>query len=147
MDCLCLSNINFISLILAHNNASSMLSLSKLNKPRFTKRNPYWINVWKKFFLSIKKNESLSRDLFNFLLCVFVYQSGVATVITIAAIYAKEVMGFTLEQIILLILVVNITAFFGAFLFGWAQDYLGHKKSLLITLCTWFLTTVIIFYN
>ena len=124
----------------------SLLSLSKLNKPLITKRNPNWSNVWKTFFLKIKKNETLSRDLFNFLLCIFVYQSGIATVITIAAIYAKEVMGFTIEQIILLILVVNITAFFGAFVFGWVQDYLGHKKSLLIALWIWFLTTIIIFF-
>ena len=50
-----------------------------------------------------------------------------AVVIALASIYAQQVMKFSFEQTILLILVVNITAAIGAFAFGYVQDWLGHK--------------------
>jgi UMF1 family MFS transporter len=76
-------------------------------------------------------------DLRRFLMCVLVYQAGVQTVITLAAVYAREVMGFTLAQTISLVLVVNVTAAGGAWVFGHFQDRLGHQRSLMLTLVVW----------
>ena len=77
------------------------------------------------------------RDLFRFLVCLTVYQSGVATVIVIAAIYAQEVMGFDSQQLIILIMVVNLTAAIGAFTFGFAQDRYGSVPTLAVGLLVW----------
>ncbi len=76
-------------------------------------------------------------DLRRFLLCVLIYHAGVQTVITLAAVYAQEVMGFQISQTIFLILIVNITAAFGAWAFGFFQDRLGHAKSLRMSLLAW----------
>ncbi len=76
-------------------------------------------------------------DLRRFLLCVLVYHAGVQTVITLAAVYAQEVMGFEINQTIVLILMVNITAALGAWGFGFFQDRLGHSKSLRLALVAW----------
>ena len=76
-------------------------------------------------------------DLRRFLYCVTVYHAGVQTVIALAAIYAQQVMGFTLAQTILLILVVNITAAMGAWGFGLLQDRLGHARGLMLALVFW----------
>ncbi|MHA7817451.1 MAG: MFS transporter [Pseudohaliea sp.] len=76
-------------------------------------------------------------DLFRFLLCLTLFQSGVATVVVIAAIYAQEVMGFSSQQLILLIMVVNLTAALGAFVFGFAQDRFGSVRSLTGALLLW----------
>ena len=46
-------------------------------------------------------------------------------------------MKFTTAQTISLILVVNITAAIGAFVFGYVQDRLGHKKTLALTILLW----------
>jgi len=75
------------------------------------------------------------------LLCGTFYQAGVTVVIALAAIYAAEVMRFSFEQTMLLVLVVNITAALGAFLFGYIQDALGHKKALALTLLLWLIMT------
>ena len=48
------------------------------------------------------------QPLRQLLVCIAVYQSGVATVITLAAIYAQQVMGFSMAQTIVLVLVVLI---------------------------------------
>jgi UMF1 family MFS transporter len=76
-------------------------------------------------------------DLMRFLICIVLYQSGVQTVIALAAIYAQEAMGFTTEDTIVLVLLVNITASLGAFLFGQWQDRLGHRRTLAVTLLGW----------
>ncbi len=73
-------------------------------------------------------------DLRRFLWCLTIYQAGVAAVISLAGIYAKEVMGFSFEQLIKLIIFANISAAVGAFLFGYLQDKLGHIRTIGITL-------------
>ncbi|MGZ9075691.1 MAG: MFS transporter [Burkholderiaceae bacterium] len=83
------------------------------------------------------------RDFARLLLCSMFYQAGVAVVIALAAIYAQEVMNFTLLQTMLLVIVVNITAAIGAFAFGYVQDALGHKRALTLTLLLWIAMTVI----
>lgn len=77
------------------------------------------------------------KDLLRFLGCIVLYQSGVQTVIALAAIYAQQAMGFTTQDTIVLVLLVNITASLGAFLFGQWQDRLGHRKTLTLTLLGW----------
>jgi UMF1 family MFS transporter len=77
------------------------------------------------------------EDLLRFLGCIVLYQSGVQTVIALAAIYAQEAMSFTTQDTIVLVLLVNITASVGAFVFGRWQDRLGHRKTLALTLLGW----------
>lgn len=76
-------------------------------------------------------------DFVCLVVCGFCYQCGIATVIALSAIYASAVMGFTMVETLILVLVVNITAAVGAFLFGYVQDALGHKKALALTLAVW----------
>ena len=76
-------------------------------------------------------------DLFRFLTALAVYQSGVATVVVLSAVYAREVMGFDSQALVILIMVVNVTAAVGALLFGHLQDRLGSVPTLVITLLIW----------
>jgi UMF1 family MFS transporter len=77
------------------------------------------------------------RDLRRFLLCIVFYQAGIQAVIALAAIYAQEAMKFTMQQTIVLILVVNVTAAVGAFAFGYLQDAIGHVRSMALILLGW----------
>jgi MFS transporter, UMF1 family len=77
------------------------------------------------------------RDLRRFLLCLFFYQAGITAVISLAAIYAEQAMKFTMQQTIMLILVVNVTAALGAFGFGYLQDAIGHVRAIALTLVGW----------
>ncbi len=80
---------------------------------------------------------SAHRDFGWLLVCGFFYQGGIAVVIALAAIYAQQAMHFTMAQTMLLVLLVNITAAIGAFLFGYVQDALGHRATLAITIAGW----------
>ena len=77
------------------------------------------------------------RDLMRFLACTVCYQAGIAAVITLAAIYAEQVMAFTTRETLLLIFTVNITAAIGAVAFGYVQDRIGHVATLALTLAGW----------
>lgn len=83
------------------------------------------------------KEAARFRDLFRFLITLGVYQSGVSTVVVLAAIYAQEVMGFDTQALIILIMVVNVTAAVGAFICGHLQDRIGSVPTLAITLLIW----------
>jgi MFS transporter, UMF1 family len=82
-------------------------------------------------------------DLRRFLVCIVFYQAGIQTVVALAAVYAQQVMGFTTRETLLLILLVNITAAAGAFLFGEVQDRLGHVRTIVLTLLGWLLAVVL----
>ena len=77
------------------------------------------------------------RDLVRFMLTLTVFYCGIHTVVVLAAVYAREVMGFSYSEIIQLILVVNFTAAIGAFAFGHLQDRLGSIRVLFLTLVLW----------
>jgi UMF1 family MFS transporter len=67
----------------------------------------------------------------------------VTAVVALAAIYAGEVMKFTMQQTIALILVVNVTAAIGAFGFGYLQDRIGHVRAVALTLVGWIVMVVL----
>lgn len=75
--------------------------------------------------------------------CAVAYQGGVAVTISLAAIYAEQVIGFKQQETMVLIFVLNIAAMLGAFGFGYGQDRLGHKRALGLTLVGWIVTCVI----
>ncbi len=82
-------------------------------------------------------------DLWRFLVCVVFYQAGIQTVIALAAVYAQEAMGFTTQDTIVLILVVNVTAAIGAFAFGQVQDRIGHVRTLVLTMVGWLIAVAL----
>jgi MFS transporter, UMF1 family len=83
------------------------------------------------------------QDFMSLLLCAVFYQGGVMVAISIAAIYAEQVVGFKPQETMVLIFVLNLAAAAGAFAFGYFQDRVGHKLGLGITLVGWMLTCVI----
>jgi len=92
------------------------------------------------------KEASRFRDLIWFLITLGVYQSGVSTVIVLAAIYAQEVIGFDTQSLIVLIMVVNVTAAVGALICGHLQDRIGSVPTLAITLLIWVLAIILSIY-
>ncbi len=83
------------------------------------------------------------QDLWRFLICLVFYQAGVQTVVSLAAVYAEQAMGFSTNQTITLILLVNIAAAAGAFAFGHLQDRLGHRPTVAATIVGWMITVVV----
>ena len=74
------------------------------------------------------------RDFMWLMACVVCYQGGVAVAITLAAIYAEQVIGFQPQETMILIFALNAAAAAGAFAWGYLQDGIGHRLALAGTL-------------
>jgi len=97
---------------------------------------------WRRVLETLKESERY-RDLRRFLVCIVFYQAGITAVVSLAAIYAEQVMKFSMRETIALILVVNVTAAVGAFGFGYVQDAIGHVRAVAITLVGWIAMVVL----
>ncbi|MGD8742253.1 MAG: MFS transporter [Granulosicoccaceae bacterium] len=83
-------------------------------------------------------------DLRRFMLALIVFTSGIYTVVILAGIYAEQVLGMGTADIIRLIIIVNITAAIGAFVFGHLQDWIGAIHTLSLTLLIWITAIVML---
>jgi UMF1 family MFS transporter len=76
-------------------------------------------------------------DLRRFLGAYFIYEDGVNTVIAFSGIFAAQTLGFPMERLIVLYIVVQISALIGALAWARPTDVLGPRRVVMITLCQW----------
>ncbi|HYE03433.1 MAG TPA: MFS transporter [Phycisphaerales bacterium] len=81
------------------------------------------------------------RQLIRFLLAFFVYSMGTLTVIYYAGIIGDS-LRFGLRELILLALVMALTAGAGAVLAARYQDRLGHRRTIMLYLVVWIVSTL-----
>ena len=105
-------------------------------------RLPYSLFDWRLAWLRIRD----FGDYRLFLLVGFFFNAGVFVVITLTAVYAAQVMGFETADTMLLFFVVNIAAALGAFLFGYIEDRIGHRWTLVLTLLGWIMVVGVAVY-
>jgi UMF1 family MFS transporter len=72
-----------------------------------------------------------------FLLAFLVYNDGIQTVITSAAVYAEEELGLTQKVVVPAILLVQFLAFVGSLALGALAKRIGAWKTVLVSLVLW----------
>ena len=82
----------------------------------------------------------------RFLTAYLVYEDGVNTVITFAAVFAAKTLGFSFEEIIGLFILVQISALVGSVLWARPTDRLGPRLVVRVTLVQWALVTVLAYF-
>lgn len=87
----------------------------------------------KKVWSALKKEKNIK----SFLLSFFFYSAGVQTVLFLAALFAKEELGFKTQELIFVILILQIVAIGGAHFFAKISDIKGNKFSLISMLIIW----------
>ena len=86
------------------------------------------------------------RELFKLLIAFLVYNDGIVTVITFAALYAEQTIGFTPKEVGVMFIAMNVVALVGALSFGWLADRIGQKRTILISLGIWIGSIVLAFF-
>lgn len=81
----------------------------------------------------LKKLTSLKQ----FLTAFFLYSIGVQTIILLAGIYGKIELGIETSKLIITILLIQVVAIFGAFLFSRISEKIGNIKTLKLTIAIW----------
>jgi len=74
------------------------------------------------------------REAAKLLIARMIYNDGLVTVIGLASIYAGAVLGMSLEEVLVIAIVLNVAAGLGAFGFGFLDDRIGGKRTLVVTL-------------
>ena len=74
------------------------------------------------------------REMVKFLVARLVYNDGLVTVIAFGGIYAAGTFGFTVTDVLVLGIVLNIAAGIGAIAMGYIDDWLGAKTTIVISL-------------
>ncbi len=83
------------------------------------------------------KNVKEYKNLFLFLISYFLFNDGIATVIYFSSIFASHTLGFSMNELIVLFLSVQLSAMAGAFFFGFVTDRIGARKVIIISLLIW----------
>ena len=81
----------------------------------------------------IKKHKTMYR----FLLSFFFFSMGVQTIIIVASLFGKAELGITDTKLIMTILIIQVVAILGAFIFGRVSTRFGNRTSLLWMLGIW----------
>lgn len=97
--------------------------------------------IWRGF----KELKIVAKEVMNyptlkrFLISFFLLSIGVQTIILMAAIFGSSELGLPAMNLIVTILLVQIVAIVGAFVFSRLSEKWGNIKALKVTICTWML--------
>lgn len=95
--------------------------------------------IWKGF----RELKLVTKDLVNypqlkiFLISFFFFSIGVQTIVLMAGIFGSKELGLPTENLIMTILLVQIVAILGAFLFSRLSNRIGNLKTLKLTIAIW----------
>lgn len=76
-----------------------------------------------------------NRDIARFLIARIFYIDGLNTLFAFGGIYAAGSFAMGFQEVLIFGILLNVTAGLGAFIFGWADDRLGAKRTLVIAIC------------
>lgn len=77
------------------------------------------------------------KQMTRFLAAFFFYSAGVQTILYLAATFAEKELDFATANLIILILILQIVAIGGAYLFAWISKVRDNKTALIIMLIIW----------
>ncbi|MCH7874839.1 MAG: MFS transporter [Gemmatimonadetes bacterium] len=83
------------------------------------------------------------REMTKFLLARMIYNDGLVTVFAFGGIYAAGTFDMPLSEVILFGIALNVAAGFGALIFGFVDDKIGGKKTIMLTLAGLCVATII----
>lgn len=82
-------------------------------------------------------------DLKRYLIAVFFYLSGVNTIIYVATIFAQTELGFQSAELILIVLLLQLVAIGGAYLFAWLSNRTSNRLSLSVMVIIWIMLCLV----
>lgn len=82
-------------------------------------------------FRGLAHNGSILR----FLIASALYRDGLSTLFAVGGLYAAGSIGMSLEQVLIFAIGLNVTAGIGAAIFGFLDDRVGSKPTILAALC------------
>ena len=114
------------------------------------KKNLFTANMIKNGYREIASAFSRVRkmpDIRNFLTAFFFYSAGVQTIIYLATIFAKKELNFATGELVLLVLILQLVAIGGAYLFSALGNKKGNKYSIIVMICIWIVICIAAYFT
>lgn len=89
------------------------------------------------------KNQKMLKE---FLTAFFFYNMGVQTVLYLATIFGDKELGLSSELLIATILVLQLVAVAGSYLFSFISDKIGNIYSLMISILFWITVSILAYF-
>jgi UMF1 family MFS transporter len=86
------------------------------------------------------KNARRYKNFMKFLLAFLIYNNGIMITLDFAAIIGATLFGMTQTQLIIFMIIVQVTSVIGAYVFGFICDRLGDRTTLVIAIALMILT-------
>jgi len=96
------------------------------------------IKVWKQIIVE--------SNIKSFLAAFFCYSAGVQTVLFLATIFATKELNFGTAELIGVVLILQVVAIFGAYLFARVSKKIGNITSLILMLFIWIAICITAFF-
>ena len=87
------------------------------------------------------------REFVKFMIAFLIYNDGIIMALDFAAIIGAVLFGMTQEQLIIFVIIVQITNVAGAFAFGVLVDRIGGKPSLVVSLVMMVVVVAALYFN
>jgi UMF1 family MFS transporter len=81
-------------------------------------------------FADVRKH----KEMVKFLIARLIYNDGLVTVFAFGGVYAAGTFDFTIEQVLVFGIVINIAAGVGAIAMGYVDDLIGAKRTIIASL-------------
>lgn len=82
------------------------------------------------------KHAKNNRNIFTFLIARMLYTDGLNTLFAFGGIYAAGTFHMSIADVIRFGIAMNVAAGIGAIGFAWIDDWIGPKKTVIISLCS-----------
>lgn len=74
------------------------------------------------------------RETVKFLIARLIYNDGLVTIFAFGGIYAGETFGFSFQEMLIFGIVINLAAGIGAIAMGYLDDWLGARRTIIVSL-------------
>lgn len=95
---------------------------------------------------SVYKEIRVKPNIKRFLWSLLFYFSGVQTVIYVATIFADKELNFETAELIAVVILLQVVAIGGAYLFAWISKKYGNKKALNLTIGLWIVICIAAYF-
>ncbi len=87
------------------------------------------------------------REFIKFMIAFLIYNDGIIAALDFAAIIGAVLYGMEQQQLIIMMILVQVTSVAGAYLYGILGEKMGFKRGLVQSLILMILAVVLIFFN
>lgn len=96
--------------------------------------------------VGVLKRLRYQRNIKFFLLSFFFYSAGVQTVIYLATIFAEKELHFGTSELIMIVLILQLVAIIGAYLFAFVSKKIGNKMTIILMVTIWIIICLIAYF-